>query len=231
MSVSCVINLSSCQWKHTYVCLYFGASQAPLEGQVIAFWLYLFPSAFHFRYLLGAILPENALPLCWCQNLTDWSSNKYIKVSLLLCDDEMLLLYRVGVISSEIVRRRDVHKSILLQCARVHWPIAAPDRAINIACVFEYTFNIVVIQVVHKLSLVQCVIWPNHISLALQWMENLQTLGKHTLTCPSDWWLKHNTAKENKVMLWHLLGGVGFAQAHSAFDNKSCSLELIALKC
>lgn len=27
-------------------------SQAPLEGQVIAFWLHLFPSAFHFRYLL-----------------------------------------------------------------------------------------------------------------------------------------------------------------------------------
>lgn len=48
-------------------------TQAPLEGQVIAFWLYLFPSAFHFRYLLREILPGNTLPLCCCQNLTDWS--------------------------------------------------------------------------------------------------------------------------------------------------------------
>lgn len=79
-------------------------SQAPLEGQVIAFWLYLFPSASHFRYLLQEILPGNALSLCCCQNLTDWSSNKYIKVSLLLCSDEMLLLYRVGKIRSGIVR-------------------------------------------------------------------------------------------------------------------------------
>lgn len=85
---------------HTSVFI-LAPSQAPLEGQVIAFWLYLFPSAFHFRYLHGAILPRNTLPLHCCQNLTDWSLNKYITVSLLLGYDEMLLLYRGGEISSE----------------------------------------------------------------------------------------------------------------------------------
>lgn len=82
--------------RNTHMSVFISVpSQAPLEGQVIAFWLYLFPSAFHFRYLLQEILPGNTLPRsAIVRNLTDWSLNKYIKVSLLLCYDEMLLLYR-----------------------------------------------------------------------------------------------------------------------------------------
>lgn len=71
-------------------------SQAPLEGQVIAFWLYLFPSAFHFRYLHQAILPRHTLPLRCCQNLTDWSLNKYIKVRLVYCFAMMKWCYCTG---------------------------------------------------------------------------------------------------------------------------------------
>lgn len=81
--------------RNTHMSVYILApSQAPLEGQVIAFWLYLFPPAFHFRYLLWEILPANTLPLRRRPNMTDWYSNRYIKVSLLLCCDEMPLLYR-----------------------------------------------------------------------------------------------------------------------------------------
>ena len=80
--------------RNTHMSVFISVpSQAPLEGQVIAFWLYLFPSAFHFRYLLREILPGNILLHRCCQNLTDWSLNKYIKVSLLLCCEEMQLLY------------------------------------------------------------------------------------------------------------------------------------------